>query len=75
MKESAVRETIVRLAQSLFQRGYTVGSSGNISARVEYRHANYGSFRYASQVAFPGILTGEQTPRSNTLRGGVSYKF
>lgn len=35
MKESAVRDTIVRLAQSLFQRGYTVGSSGNISARIE----------------------------------------
>jgi ribulose-5-phosphate 4-epimerase/fuculose-1-phosphate aldolase len=35
MKESAIRETIVRLAQSLFQRGYTVGSSGNISARVD----------------------------------------
>ena len=35
MKESAVRDTIVRLAQSLFQRGYTVGSSGNISARVD----------------------------------------
>jgi len=25
----------MRLAQSLFQRGYTVGSSGNISARVD----------------------------------------
>ncbi|MBZ0149219.1 MAG: class II aldolase/adducin family protein, partial [Pseudorhodoplanes sp.] len=35
MTETAVRETIVRLAQSLFQRGYTVGSSGNISARVD----------------------------------------
>lgn len=35
MKETAVRDTIVRLAQSLFQRGYTVGSSGNISARIE----------------------------------------
>lgn len=35
MKEIAVRDTIVRLAQSLFQRGYTVGSSGNISARLD----------------------------------------
>lgn len=35
MKETAVRDTIVRLAQSLFQRGYTVGSSGNISARLD----------------------------------------
>lgn len=35
MKETVVRDTIVRLAQSLFQRGYTVGSSGNISARLD----------------------------------------
>lgn len=35
MNETKVRETIVRLAQSLFARGYTVGSSGNISARVD----------------------------------------
>lgn len=34
MNETSVRDTIARLAQSLFQRGYTVGSSGNISARV-----------------------------------------
>jgi ribulose-5-phosphate 4-epimerase/fuculose-1-phosphate aldolase len=35
MNETKGRETIVRLAQSLFARGYTVGSSGNISARVD----------------------------------------
>lgn len=35
MNETKARETIVRLAQSLFARGYTVGSSGNISARIE----------------------------------------
>jgi ribulose-5-phosphate 4-epimerase/fuculose-1-phosphate aldolase len=35
MTETAARETIVRLAQSLFARGYTVGSSGNISARLD----------------------------------------
>ena len=35
MSEAKVRDDIVRLARSLFQRGYTVGSSGNISARVE----------------------------------------
>lgn len=35
MSESKARETIARLAQSLFARGYTVGSSGNISARVD----------------------------------------
>ncbi len=35
MSEAAIRETMTRLAQSLFARGYTVGSSGNISARVD----------------------------------------
>lgn len=35
MNESGVRDTIARLAASLFARGYTVGSSGNISARVD----------------------------------------
>lgn len=35
MSEVEARETIVRLGKSLFDRGYTVGSSGNISARVE----------------------------------------
>jgi ribulose-5-phosphate 4-epimerase/fuculose-1-phosphate aldolase len=35
MSETKARETMARLAQSLFARGYTVGSSGNISARVD----------------------------------------
>ena len=35
MSEARTRDAMVRLAQSLFQRGYTVGSSGNISVRVE----------------------------------------
>lgn len=33
--EKDVRAEMVRLAASLFQRGYSVGSSGNISAKVE----------------------------------------
>ncbi|TDR89156.1 3-oxo-tetronate 4-phosphate decarboxylase [Enterovirga rhinocerotis] len=33
--EDAVRAELVRLAASLFQRGYSVGSAGNISAKVE----------------------------------------
>ena len=33
--ETATRERMAELAKSLFQRGFTVGSSGNISARVE----------------------------------------
>lgn len=35
MNENALREQIVRLAKSLFDRGLTFGSSGNISVRVE----------------------------------------
>ncbi|GEO18110.1 class II aldolase/adducin family protein [Microvirga aerophila] len=35
MKETAAREAMVRLAKSLFDRGYSVGSSGNISMAVE----------------------------------------
>jgi 3-dehydro-4-phosphotetronate decarboxylase len=35
MKEAAAREAIARLAKSLFDRGYSVGSSGNISMAVE----------------------------------------
>jgi 3-dehydro-4-phosphotetronate decarboxylase len=34
MSEAAAREAIVRFAKSLFDRGYTVGSSGNISVRL-----------------------------------------
>jgi 3-dehydro-4-phosphotetronate decarboxylase len=35
MNETALREAIVRYGQSLFARGLTFGSSGNISARVD----------------------------------------
>jgi ribulose-5-phosphate 4-epimerase/fuculose-1-phosphate aldolase len=35
MSESALRERIVALGKSIFDRGLTFGSSGNISARVE----------------------------------------
>lgn len=35
MSETTLREDICRYAASLFQRGYTVGTSGNISARLE----------------------------------------
>lgn len=33
--EAALRETMARLAKSLFERGFTVGSSGNISAALD----------------------------------------
>lgn len=35
MSESKIREHIVRLSKSLFDRGFSVGSAGNISAAVE----------------------------------------
>ncbi|MGO4175807.1 3-oxo-tetronate 4-phosphate decarboxylase [Bosea sp. TAF32] len=35
MSEAATRAELVRLGRSLFERGYSVGSSGNISAAVD----------------------------------------
>ena len=35
MSESATRDSIARLAKSMFERGLTFGSSGNISVRIE----------------------------------------
>lgn len=34
-REGHLREAMARLAKSLFVRGFTVGSSGNISAAVD----------------------------------------
>ena len=34
MSENAKRDSICRLAKSLFDRGLTIGSSGNISVRL-----------------------------------------
>jgi outer membrane immunogenic protein len=60
--------------------GWTVGGgieyaiTPNVLARAEYRYTDYGSYRYESRTAFPG-LTGQQEPRLNTLRAGIAYKF
>lgn len=35
MSEAALRDEIVRLAKALFARGYSVGSAGNISVRLD----------------------------------------
>ncbi|MEP9379375.1 3-oxo-tetronate 4-phosphate decarboxylase [Aquabacter sp. CN5-332] len=35
MDEAAARQMLVRLSRSLFERGYSVGSAGNISVAVE----------------------------------------
>lgn len=54
--------------------GVEVALTRNILARAEYRYTDYGSYRYDSLTAFPG-LTGEQRPRFDTARVGVAYKF
>ena len=35
MSEAKLREDICRIGASLYQRGYTVGTAGNISARLD----------------------------------------
>jgi ribulose-5-phosphate 4-epimerase/fuculose-1-phosphate aldolase len=35
MNEAAIRQDLVRFSKSLFERGYSVGSAGNISVAVE----------------------------------------
>ena len=35
MTENRIREDIARLGKSLFERGLTAGSSGNISVRLD----------------------------------------
>jgi len=60
--------------------GYAVGAgveyaiTNSLTARVEYRYADYGKSSYVAKSAFLG-LTGKQEPRDQTLRVGVSYKF
>jgi outer membrane immunogenic protein len=61
--------------------GYTVGLgvSYAITDRLrwttELRYTDFGYFRYASVIAFPGLLTGRQQPRFTTLRTGLSFRF
>ncbi len=60
--------------------GYTIGAgveyafTNNLTARVEYRYSDYGRFRNASLVAFPGF-TYRHDPSDHVVRVGVSYKF
>lgn len=74
------------LANALFETvsttrtGWTVGAgweygfTPNWSARVEYRYTDFGNFRNASTVAFPGFSY-EHDPVFHTVRAGVSYRF
>lgn len=47
----------------------------NMTTRIEYRHTNFGNYFYPSQLAFPGLLTGQQRPKYNATRLGLSYRF
>jgi outer membrane immunogenic protein len=58
--------------------GWTVGAGveyafmGNLSARVEYRYADYGSTTIYSQA--PGLTYADRSTE-HTVRGGISYRF
>jgi outer membrane immunogenic protein len=60
--------------------GWTAGAgveyalTERLLTRVEYRYTDYGSYKYDSVLAFPG-LTGQQEPVMSTLRVGLAYKF
>lgn len=60
--------------------GWTAGGgvefalTPQILARAEYRYTDFGTYRYDSLTAFPG-LTGQQAPRFSTVRVGAAYKF
>ena len=41
MSEAKIREDICRFGRSLFERGLTPGSSGNISVRLARRRAGW----------------------------------
>jgi outer membrane immunogenic protein len=58
--------------------GWTVGAGveyafmGNLSARLEYRYADYGSLTVYSQA--PGLTYNDRVSE-HTVRGGISYRF
>lgn len=60
--------------------GYTLGAgveyaiTDHLTARLEYRFADYRKTTYVAASAFAG-LTGKQEPRDHSVRLGVSYKF
>ncbi|MDP2357917.1 MAG: porin family protein [Beijerinckiaceae bacterium] len=60
--------------------GYTVGAglehgfTPNLSARLEYRYTDFGTFTNTSLVAFPGFSY-EDHPTYHTVRGGLTYRF
>jgi 3-dehydro-4-phosphotetronate decarboxylase len=72
MNDDALRTDLVRLAKSLFERGYTVGSSGNISARTQ------GGFLVTPTNACLGFLTPDQlsyvSPTGAHLAGDAPTK-
>lgn len=71
----AIRET-----SSKTRFGWTLGAgieyavSNNWTVRGEYRYTDYGSYKNASLVAFPGFSY-KHDPRDHAVRLGLSYKF
>lgn len=65
---------------SVTRAGWTAGLgveyafTSNLSARLEYRYSNFGTFSYVANSAFLG-LTGTQNPRAHAMRAGISYRF
>ena len=48
MTETRIREEICRLGRSLFERGLTPGSSGNISVKLDDGDVRLCGFRHAA---------------------------
>jgi outer membrane immunogenic protein len=64
--------------ESKTHSGWTIGAgteymfAPNWSAKVEYMYADYGSERYLTAIAAPGIDIGLVT---HTVKGGINYHF
>ena len=82
MKENALRETICTLGASLFSRGLTFGSSGNISVRLEDgwlmtpTNVSLGSLDPArlSRLDAQGVLISGDPPTKETVLHRVMYE-
>jgi outer membrane immunogenic protein len=73
--------TQVYEATGKLRTGWTAGFgleyslTPSMTTRIEYRYTEISDYFYASQTAFPGLLTGQQSPRFHTTRLGLSYRF
>ena len=78
--ETRIREEIVSVAESLFQRGYTHGSTGNISVPVEDglivtpTGSSFGTLdpaRLSKLDASGNLLSGDQPTKESFLHRAV----